>query len=70
MKDLSNLEQVGEGAQGVVYKALWRRQVVIYKQMKSTKGKEKKKFAVEFHVWWYAFNLTQFKLMLLTNNFL
>lgn len=57
MKDLSTLEKVGEGAQGVVYKTQWKDKVVVYKQMKSllaNTGEEKKDYTREFTVWRYV----------------
>lgn len=57
MKDLSNLELIGEGAQGVVYKAEWTGQTVIYKKVKlqtKTEGEDKKNFQREFSVWQYV----------------
>lgn len=53
--DLSNLEKVGEGAQGIVYRAEWQGNTVIYKQMKLAKNNEERKdFIREFNVWQYV----------------
>lgn len=59
MKDLANLEKIGEGMQGVVYKAQWRGQVIIYKHIKRHVGDEKESFMKEsfmkeFSVWRYV----------------
>lgn len=54
MKDLSKLEKIGEGGQGIVFRAEWQGHTVIYKQMKLTKGDERKDFEREFSVWQYV----------------
>lgn len=60
-KDLSKLEKIGEGLQGIVYKAEWNGQVIVYKQMKllDTKvGEEKAHFERQFNVWQYDSSLS------------
>lgn len=57
MKELSNLERIGEGSQGIVYKAQWNGRMVIYKQMRlltRNEGDEKKNFEMELAVWQYV----------------
>lgn len=54
--DLMNLEKIGEGSQGVVFRGQWQGQQIIYKQMKqltSKEGEAKKAFAKEFDAWKY-----------------
>lgn len=54
LKDLSKLEKVGEGAQGIIYRAEWKGSIVIYKQVKLvTSRDDKKEFMKEFNVWQY-----------------
>lgn len=56
-KDLSNLELIGEGTQGEVYKAQWKGLEVTYKKVKlfiKTEDDDKKSFAKEFSVWQYV----------------
>lgn len=57
-EELSNFEKIGQGSQGVVYKAQWMGQEVIYKEIKSTvlkAGEEKinSDFVKELLVWQY-----------------
>lgn len=55
LKDLSNFEKVGEGSQGVVYRAKWQGNTVIYKQMKLVySGDDREEFMREFNVWQYV----------------
>lgn len=59
-RDLINLERVGEGSQGVLFRAQWLGQQVIYKQMKqltSKEGEEKNAFVKEFEAWKYDLKL-------------
>lgn len=53
-KDLLNLEKVGGGAQGEVYRAQWKGNTVTYKQMKLVDAREE--FMEEFNVWQYYFS--------------
>lgn len=44
MKEMTKMEKVGEGEQGIVYKAEWRGITVLYKQMKLMNTYDKKVF--------------------------
>lgn len=55
LNDLSNLVEVGSGAQGVVYRAQWQGITVIYKQLKIvTTGNTREELMNEFQVWQYV----------------
>lgn len=58
-EELTNLEKIGEGTQGLVFKAEWQGQLVVYKQMKLIKSAlndvhDKTTFVREFNVWQYV----------------